>query len=256
MEHVTPDKPEVHEMADILGIDPDAVVGKLLRLWIWCDQQTLDGNAISVTKHVIDRITYAPGFSAALLKVDWLLARSGSLAIPHFDRHNGQSAKKRADANRRVSKHRAGKIGNCNAESVTKPLPKALPEKRREEKRVRGDTTYLLSDESDVHAPYLDFWEAYPQPGRKRSSREKVKKAWQAVKPPTDTLILLEKWKSDPEWKKDGGQYVPAADRWLREKRWQDPPSEEPAQSPRCAAGTEKKPEDYVNINNTNDDHF
>jgi hypothetical protein len=41
----TPDKPEVFEMAAELGIDPDAVVGKLLRVWKWFDQQTTDGNA-------------------------------------------------------------------------------------------------------------------------------------------------------------------------------------------------------------------
>ena len=36
-EKVTMDKPEVFEMAGILGIDPDAVVGKLLRVWSWFD---------------------------------------------------------------------------------------------------------------------------------------------------------------------------------------------------------------------------
>ena len=33
IEENTPDKPEVHKMASILGIDPDAVVGKLVRVW-------------------------------------------------------------------------------------------------------------------------------------------------------------------------------------------------------------------------------
>ena len=34
----------------IKRIDADAVVGKLVRIWIWADQQTHDGNARSVTK--------------------------------------------------------------------------------------------------------------------------------------------------------------------------------------------------------------
>lgn len=133
IECVTPDKPEIHQIAEHLGIDSDAVVGKLIRFWIWADQQAVTGNAIPVTKTLIDRITYAPGFADALLKVDWLQARSGSFAIPHFDRHNGQTAKQRAETNRRVAKHR----GKCNAETVTDvtppPLQKPLPEKRREE---------------------------------------------------------------------------------------------------------------------------
>jgi len=32
LEHTTPDKPEVFAMADTLGIDPDAVTGKLCRV--------------------------------------------------------------------------------------------------------------------------------------------------------------------------------------------------------------------------------
>ena len=31
VEHTTPDKPEVVKLADMIGIDQDAVVGKLLR---------------------------------------------------------------------------------------------------------------------------------------------------------------------------------------------------------------------------------
>ncbi len=33
VQHVTPDKPEVWQIADRLDIDPDAVVGKLIRVW-------------------------------------------------------------------------------------------------------------------------------------------------------------------------------------------------------------------------------
>jgi hypothetical protein len=136
-ENATPDKPEIYAIAEELGIDPDAVVGKLLRFWTWADQQAVSGNALNVTKNVIDRITYAPGFADALLKVDWLQVRSGSLAIPHFDRHNGQSAKKRAASNRRVAEHRqrgnAGSVTNVTPEA----LPKALPEKRREDSKER-----------------------------------------------------------------------------------------------------------------------
>ena len=47
--HDTPDKPEIWEIAAILKIDPDAVIGKLIRTWIWFDQHTLDGNAKNVT---------------------------------------------------------------------------------------------------------------------------------------------------------------------------------------------------------------
>ena len=46
IEHATPDKPEVFRMAMQLGITPEHVSGCLLRVWIWADAQTLDGNAV------------------------------------------------------------------------------------------------------------------------------------------------------------------------------------------------------------------
>jgi len=130
----TPDKPEVHQLAESLGIDPDAVVGKLLRIWVWADQQTLDGNARSVTKSLLDRVTSVSGFADAMLSVGWLTKTEAGFAFPNFDRHNGQTAKKRATGAKRVENHRkTGAVkahAECNAPSVTG----ALPEKRREEK--------------------------------------------------------------------------------------------------------------------------
>lgn len=73
VEVITPDKPEIYHLAERLSLDPDAVLGKLIRLWVWVDQQTIDGNAncnaASVTKNAIDRITFATGFADALISV-------------------------------------------------------------------------------------------------------------------------------------------------------------------------------------------
>jgi hypothetical protein len=191
VEHATPDKPEVYSMATILGIDPDAVVGKLIRFWAWCDQQSISGNALTVTESVLDRITHQPGFSDALRKVAWLEVRSGSLQVPRFDRHNGQTSKARAVCNRRVAEHR----DKCNATSVTNVTPQALekplPEKRREEKSITTSSneevgadrkkTYLLDEEFwaemrrhypnvdvDAESRKMDAW-LLARPGRKKT---------------------------------------------------------------------------------------
>ena len=129
----TPDKPEVVAIAAALGIDQDAVVGKCLRLWIWANQQSVDGNALNVTDSFIDRLTYCVGFAEALRKVNWLTVADNKLSIPNFDRHNGQPAKTRALTKERVGKSRTAQ--KCNAENVTN----SLPEKRREEKRIDID---------------------------------------------------------------------------------------------------------------------
>jgi hypothetical protein len=147
----TPDKPEIDRMATILKLDHDSVVGKCIRVWIWADLQSVDGNALSVTETFLDRLTYCPGFSEALRQVGWLTGREGRLSIPNFDRHNGQTAKNRALTSKRVKKSR-------NAETVTK----SLPEKRREEKNSNTETQDAIAsivpvvakqDAASVNAP-------------------------------------------------------------------------------------------------------
>lgn len=127
LEHSTPDKPEVVQLAIILDFeDHDLAWAKCVRLWIWADQQSIDGNALSVTDSFIDRYTRVTGFAAALRKVGWLGGRDSRLSIPNFARHNGQSSKTRANTQKRVRKSR-----QTRNDPVT---PRALPEKRREEK--------------------------------------------------------------------------------------------------------------------------
>jgi hypothetical protein len=133
--------PAVFQMAAALGMDELAVVGRLWKVWSWADQHVADCNAVSVTTNVLDRITTTPGFAEAMRKVGWLEGREGALSFPHFDRHNGQTAKKRALTKNRVEKTRG--------DSVTLP---ALQERyqRREEKSidstVRGGVGFGLDE--------------------------------------------------------------------------------------------------------------
>ncbi|MGX4910991.1 DnaT-like ssDNA-binding domain-containing protein [Enterobacter chengduensis] len=129
VEVITPDKPEIFQIAELLNIDPDAVLGKLVRIWAWADQQTIDGNAGSVTKGVLDRLAFITGFADALITVGWLAYVDEKLVLPNFERHNGESSKKRALTNRRVAEHR-----KRETQSVTRAaLQKELPEEEEEE---------------------------------------------------------------------------------------------------------------------------
>ncbi len=130
IQHATPDKPEMDQLSSLLNLDIDTVLGKCLRIWIWADQQSVDGNAITVTNSFLDRLTHSPGFAEALRKVGWLTGRDGLLSIPNFSRHNGQTAKNRALTQDRVKRKR-------NAGTVTE----SLPEKRRGEKSIKKKTT-------------------------------------------------------------------------------------------------------------------
>lgn len=124
-ETTTPQKPEVYELADLLNLDPDAVVGKLLRAWIWFDQHSKDGHAPVTVETLINRQVGIEGFVEAMVKVGWVLRSGRQIRLANFDRHNGQTAKERALAQRRMAKNRSRKSYDA---SVTK----TQPEKRRD----------------------------------------------------------------------------------------------------------------------------
>jgi len=141
LEVVTPDKPEVSRIATSLSIDHDAALGKLVRVWIWADLQTIDGNAVGVTKSAIDRIAYMPGFADAMISVGWISGDDEALCLVGFDKHNGKGAKKRALTNQRVADHRKNATLNgsgCNAGSVNESVTRDR-EENIESKELAND---------------------------------------------------------------------------------------------------------------------
>lgn len=142
----TPDKPEVLAIASRLNIDPDAVTGKLIRIWSWFDTHTTNGNALSVTFSFLDRLTGVTGFAEQVALVGWLEQNGHELTLPNFTFHNGETAKKRAMGKNRTEKSRS------NAESNASSVTETSPEKRREEKsnsvaKATGDKSPMSPDE-------------------------------------------------------------------------------------------------------------
>lgn len=133
-EIATPDKPEVWQIAESLQIDPDAVVGKLLRMWSWFDQQTENSNAPSVSKMLLDRLVGVSGFCNSVISVGWMTDDGTTLSLPHFDRHNGKTAKNRALTAKRVAQHKTKSNAEGNEELTLNALPKE--EKRREDIKI------------------------------------------------------------------------------------------------------------------------
>ena len=73
------------------------------------------------------------------------------------------------------------------------------------------------------------LWKAALPIARNRSSKHLCRKAWnlipKAERPTIETLVsALKVWNRCLEWKKDSNQFVPALDRWLKERRWEDLP--------------------------------
>jgi hypothetical protein len=151
-----PTKPEVMEMAQILGVDELTVTGHLILFWSWCDSNmSRECPAVSGTKTGLDRASGRTGFVDAMIQVGWLVAEEESgrtvFNVPKFDRHLSKSAKTRANDTERRTRNRqtsAAERDKCPDGSGTK----AGPEKRREEKSI-NDIQAAPGHGTDVHIP-------------------------------------------------------------------------------------------------------
>jgi hypothetical protein len=85
-------------------------------------------------------------------------------------------------------------------------------------------------DNQPVPVSGLDaLWKVALPISRNRSSKHSCRQAWNMIpkgeRPTIETMIAaLKIWNRCQEWKKDGNQFVPALDRWIKERRWEDLP--------------------------------
>ena len=66
------------------------------------------------------------------------------------------------------------------------------------------------------------FWDAYPR----KENKTAAVKAWNALKPDAELvdrmLLVITARAGTEEWKRENGRFVPRADKWLSERRWED----------------------------------
>ena len=96
-------KPEVIRIAARLGISRRETAAILMEVWEWADESTDNGDVPSVTYVTLDALTNTPGLGDAMIEVGWLVDLGTGIVFPNFGRHNGNSAKKRAQTNRRMA---------------------------------------------------------------------------------------------------------------------------------------------------------
>jgi hypothetical protein len=148
LEAATIEKPEIFRIARLLGVSQLHVVGMLIRFWIWLDKNSVDGRVDGVESQDVDDLMSCPGLSAALKDVKWLHVddKARVLTVPNFDRHNGETAKKRALKNERQARWRA----------KTVDAPPSTRASTREEKRRDISTNVDIDAPSEEHRSLAD----------------------------------------------------------------------------------------------------
>lgn len=154
------DDPAVISMAAKLGVEEFAVVGRLHKLWSWADRHSVDGHAVGVTQTWIDRHVACDGFAQAMMDAGWLSVDNSGLIFPNFDRHNGESAKKRGLSTERTRKARSV---TQSATQMSRSQRDTSVYQRREEKS--NSSEIVDNQQGDAAASARAVFEKPKQPG-------------------------------------------------------------------------------------------
>ena len=157
--------PAVIAMAAQLQVHETHVVGMLHKAWAWADAQVShNGHAKNVTLSWLDRYIGATGFAQAMIDAGWLVEENG-LKFPNFDRHNSDSAKKRASSTERK---RAERFRHAN---VT-----AMSHLKRDKSVTREEKRRIIQPPLPDWIP-IDAWDGWIASRKKKPTARAVELA-------------------------------------------------------------------------------
>jgi DNA-binding transcriptional ArsR family regulator len=165
-------------------------------------------------------------FDLGLLEVDKQPGRGNIYTLVGvYDRH-GKSVDNPVDKHTSRKKH-------TSMENRTTPVRKTgLPQYGKPDHHQYGkpDTESTIepineptNESQKVEDSFPQFWSAYPY--RKKVAEDAARKAWNKRKPPIDQVLEALAWQTKtPEWRKDGGQFIPNPVTYINDGRWKDQP--------------------------------
>lgn len=146
--------PKVVRISSALKADRLRVVGGLHSAWSLFDQHSEDGILVGYSPETLDELIGWPGFTAAMIAVEWAIYDGESLSLPRYEDHNGQSAKRRAmDADRKKE------VRNASASKADKKRTRG--EESRGDKKL-GEPNGSPLSETGVSDPPADDGDAKP----------------------------------------------------------------------------------------------
>jgi hypothetical protein len=174
-------KPKVVQISRNLKKKREETLGFLIKFWCLVDGLTEDGFLPGYDRVAVDDLVGLKGFAKALQVVDWLDFNDDGCVVARYDKHNGNSAKKRAEGALRKARF----VRNQSNKKVTQDaLPSALP---REDKSIdsresipgAGVCTPTREDSpSQISSSRPDIREALGLGGQQEWPEDEVEKWW------------------------------------------------------------------------------
>jgi hypothetical protein len=125
--------PKVVRILSATKSDKFRAIGGLHAVWSVFDTHSVDGALYGYTPETLDHIIGWQGFSQAMIAVGWMeFDGVETLVLPEFDEHNGKSAKRRAEDQKR-------KRNDRNCPQPVRNLSADEQDENQDEKRTREE---------------------------------------------------------------------------------------------------------------------
>lgn len=225
--------PKTRKLAHLLSLSKPAAIGHLHCFWWWALDYSDDGSL-----HAHESIDIAIGaewegdpdeFVDAMVRVGFIdQDDDGTLCVHDWDDYGGKLTRARKAHAERQKKKRAEKANSTSEERDTHvrstDVARAEPHNSTQENTTQ-------KDKNGAAAPgYTDefeaFWVEFP---RGKGNKKKTFDQWKRLRPDADLqksiLDGLSAWKATRQWREG---FVTHAERWLRDRGWEDPVPDEP----------------------------
>lgn len=157
--------PKVVHILSATCTDKFSVIGGLFAVWAVFDTHSTDGRLVGYTPKSLDHVIGWEGFSQAMIEVNWLIYDGNqTIELPEFNEHNGQSAKRRAEDQKRK------KLSRQNPQYVQE-LSDDIADKMRTGSGLEGERDKRKRKAKTSPSPPLvltlpdwlpqDVWDAY-----------------------------------------------------------------------------------------------
>ncbi len=118
--------PRVFLLARELKCKPIAALGAMVSWLVWLDEQSEDGST-GMTPAELDGMLGVKGLAAAMVRIGWAEIQGGMVRAVDFEKHCGESAKKRADAQFRQARSRASVTKKCDGDGAERHTESVTP---------------------------------------------------------------------------------------------------------------------------------
>ena len=204
-------KPEFFTSEDIVSLSP---LARVFYIALWCEA---DREGRLSWKPRTLKMRYLPGDDCDVDTVAQELIDTQLIALYE---HEGQMLAEIPS----FKKHQV--INNRESESSFPSRVGTRPSRVKAEGRKEGkgkEGKEGASGDDDVkETSFEQFWKTYP----KKVGKDAAQKAFEKRNPDADTLKniiqAVELQKTQEQWQRDGGQYIPNPTTWLNQGRWMD----------------------------------